>query len=50
MLTRKHKYYWTCPACGANLDHGEKCDCKEENDGSEVRNKENAGSVASQGR
>ena len=19
--------YWTCPACGANLDHGEQCDC-----------------------
>jgi hypothetical protein len=19
--------YWTCPYCGANLDHGEKCDC-----------------------
>ena len=23
-------YYWTCPDCGANLDHGEKCDCKNE--------------------
>ena len=22
--------YWTCPNCGANLDHGEKCDCKEQ--------------------
>lgn len=21
-------YYWTCPECGANLDHGEKCDCQ----------------------
>ena len=21
-------YYWTCPDCGANLDPGEKCDCK----------------------
>ena len=21
-------YYWTCPYCGANLDPGEKCDCK----------------------
>lgn len=19
--------YWTCPDCGANLDHGERCDC-----------------------
>lgn len=19
--------YWTCPHCGANLDHGECCDC-----------------------
>ena len=24
--------YWTCPKCGANLDFGEKCDCKEEKD------------------
>lgn len=24
------KYYWTCPECGANLDPGEKCDCKEQ--------------------
>lgn len=23
------KYYWTCPHCGANLDPGERCDCKE---------------------
>lgn len=21
-------YYWTCPDCGANLDPGEPCDCK----------------------
>ena len=21
--------YWTCPLCGANLDNGEKCDCRE---------------------
>ena len=19
--------YWTCPYCGSNLDHGERCDC-----------------------
>ena len=28
-------YGWTCPDCGANLDPGEKCDCKsnyEDND------------------
>lgn len=25
-------YGWTCPDCGANLDPGEKCLCKEEND------------------
>ena len=24
------QYYWTCPLCGANLDPGEKCECKEE--------------------
>lgn len=22
-------YYYTCPDCGANLDPGEKCDCRE---------------------
>ena len=22
-------YYNTCPACGCNLDPGEKCDCEE---------------------
>ena len=25
-------YYWTCPYCGANLDPGEKCDCKDKED------------------
>ncbi len=24
--------YNTCPYCGANLDPGEKCDCREEDD------------------
>lgn len=23
-------YYWTCPKCGANLDPGEQCDCRED--------------------
>lgn len=23
-------YYRTCPYCGANLDSGERCDCREE--------------------
>ena len=23
-------YYHTCPRCGANLDPGERCDCKQE--------------------
>ena len=37
-------YYWTCPDCGANLDPGEKCDCKNEtkeettHDGNENQN------------
>lgn len=22
--------FWTCPYCGANLDPGERCDCKKE--------------------
>lgn len=25
---RVNGLYWTCPECGANLDHGEKCDCQ----------------------
>lgn len=23
-------YGWTCPDCGANLDPGEKCECRKE--------------------
>ena len=23
-------YYTTCPHCGANLDPGERCDCRDE--------------------
>lgn len=26
-------FYKTCPFCGANLDPGEKCDCREEEAG-----------------
>ena len=25
-------YYRTCPDCGAHLDPGERCDCKDEKD------------------
>jgi len=25
---KKHRYYKTCPECGANLDPEERCDCK----------------------
>lgn len=28
----KSQYYWTCPNCGANLDPGESCDCKRNED------------------
>lgn len=28
--------YTTCPICGANLDHGEICDCVKENDAREA--------------
>ena len=28
--TRRTVIYWTCPYCGANLDPGERCDCKTE--------------------
>lgn len=26
---RNNRYYHTCPCCGANLDPGERCDCKD---------------------
>lgn len=26
-------YYRTCPHCGANLDPGERCDCREKGNG-----------------
>lgn len=32
LINESKRLYWTCPNCGANLDHGEKCDCKEEKD------------------
>lgn len=34
--------YWTCPLCGANLDPGEHCDCKEKED-KRLRSEGNAG-------
>lgn len=32
-------YYGTCPFCGANLDPGEKCDCRQ--DGGEEKEEKN---------
>lgn len=32
--------YTTCPMCGANLDHGEICDCTKENTAHEAANTE----------
>ena len=29
-IRRETMGYKTCPHCGANLDAGEKCDCREE--------------------
>ena len=26
---RRNRYYWTCAACGSNLDHSERCNCAE---------------------
>ena len=34
-------YYVTCPDCGANLDPGEKCDCKKDNNSSSEKDKNN---------
>lgn len=31
-------YFWTCPYCEANLDHGEKCDCQEHKRTKEAKN------------
>lgn len=28
--TMRNRDHWTCKHCGANLDHGEKCDCQYE--------------------
>ena len=33
--------YWTCPHCGTNLDHGEKCDCNKDSKFKEDFNNEN---------
>lgn len=35
--------YITCPDCGANLDPGEKCDCKEETQNECVDDKTGSG-------
>lgn len=36
--------YWTCPLCGANLDPGEHCDCKEKvKEDKRLRSEGNAG-------
>lgn len=32
--------YKTCPYCGASLDPGEKCDCREENEDEGGKNDE----------
>ena len=33
-------YYTTCPYCGAPLDPGEKCDCREEEAAKVIRREE----------
>ena len=33
----KHNQYWTCPYCGANLDAGERCTCRDEENTDPVR-------------
>ena len=33
-------YYRTCPLCGANLDPGERCDCKDCDSTDEDHNRE----------
>lgn len=38
---RKMAYYDTCPECGANLDPGERCDCRR-SDGYQYIEKERA--------
>ena len=31
-------YYRTCPICGANLDPGERCDCRDEKTAADAAN------------
>lgn len=35
--------FWTCPYCGANLDPGERCDCKPRNAAKGATNTQAAG-------
>jgi hypothetical protein len=39
------KYYWHCPECEGNFDHGESCDCGHEESPSEYTEKEESGLV-----
>ena len=32
------KYYRSCPYCGANLDPGERCDCRDEKTAADAAN------------
>lgn len=38
-------YYRTCPNCGAALDPGERCDCREGTEGEARENREAAASA-----
>lgn len=38
-------YYRTCPNCGAALDPGERCDCREGTEGEARENREAAAST-----
>ena len=35
-------YRYKCPYCGANLDPGERCDCRNEQEENDAENKEAA--------
>jgi hypothetical protein len=39
----RETYYWTCPFCGANLDPGERCDCRDETPSEDYRTVQEGG-------
>jgi hypothetical protein len=43
LIMSRETYYWTCPFCGANLDPGERCDCRDETPSEDYRTVQEGG-------